>query len=482
MKAPTLTPFAAPERAPSALPGGRAGLRCCRAATRSSTRNGELIHLLSIEGLPRDVLTHILDTAGTFLSGERPRGQEGAAAARQERVQPVLREQHAHAHHVRDRRQAPVGRRDQPRHRALVHRPRARALLDTIANLSRDACRHVRRAPQRVGAPLPDRAATVAPHVHVVNAGDGRHAHPTQGLLDMYTIRHYKNGLLAAHGGDRRRHACTRASRAPTSMRSPRSACPRCAWSARRRWCRGDLRADGRARVPRHGRGHARRRRRSSCCSLQNERMSGALLPSAGGVLQDLRADAGQARAGQAGCDRDAPGADQPRRRDRLQRWPTARHSVILPQVTFGIAVRMAVMSHHRRQRSMTKLLITNGRVIDPASGRDETCRRRDRGRPHRRDRTRAVRTSTPNARIDAVGLHRRCRAWSTWRCDCASRATSTRACCEARLAAAAAGGVTSLVCPPDTDPPLDEPGLVEMLKFRARQAVSRAGCFRSAR
>jgi aspartate carbamoyltransferase catalytic subunit len=31
-----------------------------------------------------------------------------------------------------------------------------------------------------------------APHVHVVNAGDGRHSHPTQGLLDTYTIRHYK--------------------------------------------------------------------------------------------------------------------------------------------------------------------------------------------------------------------------------------------------------------------------------------------------
>ena len=36
-------------------------------------------------------------------------------------------------------------------------------------------------------------------------------------------------------------------------------------------------------------------------------------------------------------------------------------------------------------------------------------------------------------------------------------------------MAAAAAGGVTSLACPPDTDPPLDESGLVEMLKFRAR-------------
>ena len=40
----------------------------------------------------------------------------------------------------------------------------------------------------------------------------------------------------------------------------------------------------------------------------------------------------------------------------------------------------------------------------------------------------------------------------------------------ESELAAAAAGGVTSLVCPPDTDPALDEPGLVEMLKFRARK------------
>ncbi|MDP3036230.1 MAG: dihydroorotase, partial [Rhodocyclaceae bacterium] len=40
----------------------------------------------------------------------------------------------------------------------------------------------------------------------------------------------------------------------------------------------------------------------------------------------------------------------------------------------------------------------------------------------------------------------------------------------ESEMAAAAAGGVTRLVCPPDTDPPLDEPGLVEMLKYRARQ------------
>ena len=39
----------------------------------------------------------------------------------------------------------------------------------------------------------------------------------------------------------------------------------------------------------------------------------------------------------------------------------------------------------------------------------------------------------------------------------------------ESEMRAAVAGGVTSLACPPDTDPPLDEPGLVEMLKHRAK-------------
>ena len=39
----------------------------------------------------------------------------------------------------------------------------------------------------------------------------------------------------------------------------------------------------------------------------------------------------------------------------------------------------------------------------------------------------------------------------------------------ETEMEAAVAGGITSLACPPDTDPPLDEPGLVEMLKHRAR-------------
>ncbi|HQT26028.1 MAG TPA: dihydroorotase, partial [Burkholderiales bacterium] len=43
------------------------------------------------------------------------------------------------------------------------------------------------------------------------------------------------------------------------------------------------------------------------------------------------------------------------------------------------------------------------------------------------------------------------------------------RATLESEMEAAIAGGITSLACPPDTDPPLDEPGLVEMLKHRAK-------------
>ncbi|MEZ5659084.1 MAG: dihydroorotase [Burkholderiaceae bacterium] len=49
------------------------------------------------------------------------------------------------------------------------------------------------------------------------------------------------------------------------------------------------------------------------------------------------------------------------------------------------------------------------------------------------------------------------------------------RASLESELRAAMAGGITSVCCPPDTDPPLDEPGLVEMLKHRARMLAGPA-------
>jgi len=113
------------------------------------------------------------------------------------------------------------------------------------------------------------------------------------------------------------------------------------------------------------------------------------------------------------------------------------------------------------------KLLIKNGRVVDPASGRDE---RADVAIAAGRIVTVGGVSGDfkPSRTIDADGL-----VVAPGLVDLAARLREPghehEGMLESEMAAAVAGGVTSLVCPPDTDPPLDEPGLVEMLKFRAR-------------
>lgn len=113
------------------------------------------------------------------------------------------------------------------------------------------------------------------------------------------------------------------------------------------------------------------------------------------------------------------------------------------------------------------KILIKGGRIVDPASGRDEigdvaiaAGRIVGLGRVNP--------DFQPGRTIDAQGL-----VVAPGLVDLAARLREPghehEGMLESEMAAAVAGGVTSLVCPPDTDPPLDEPGLVEMLKFRAR-------------
>jgi len=117
------------------------------------------------------------------------------------------------------------------------------------------------------------------------------------------------------------------------------------------------------------------------------------------------------------------------------------------------------------------KLIIEHGRVIDPASGRDE---RADVAVAAGRIVSigRAPVDFKAERRIDASGC-----VVMPGLVDLAVRLREPghehEGMLLSELKAAAAGGVTSLVCPPDTDPPLDEPGLVEMLKFRARQLSS---------
>ena len=120
------------------------------------------------------------------------------------------------------------------------------------------------------------------------------------------------------------------------------------------------------------------------------------------------------------------------------------------------------------------KILVRHGRVIDPASGRDEIAdlaiaSGRIVGIGQRLD-------FSADRVIDASGL-----VVAPGLVDLAARLREPgqehEGMLESELAAAAAGGVTSLVCLPDTDPVLDEPGLVEMLKFRARK-LSRCRLF----
>jgi dihydroorotase len=113
------------------------------------------------------------------------------------------------------------------------------------------------------------------------------------------------------------------------------------------------------------------------------------------------------------------------------------------------------------------RIHIRNGRIVDPATGKDGT------GDLHIADGKIVEEFSKPDRVIDAKGL-----VVAPGFVDLAARLREPgfefKATLESELAAAVAGGVTSLACPPDTDPPLDEPGLVDMLRRRAK-ALSRA-------
>jgi len=113
------------------------------------------------------------------------------------------------------------------------------------------------------------------------------------------------------------------------------------------------------------------------------------------------------------------------------------------------------------------KIVIKNGRVVDPASGFDASA-----DVAIAAGRIVAIGSVGgefhANRTIDAAGL-----VVAPGLVDLAVRLREPghehEGMLESEMAAAVAGGVTSMVCLPDTDPPLDEPGLVEMLKYRAR-------------
>ncbi|MGH8765136.1 MAG: dihydroorotase, partial [Burkholderiales bacterium] len=113
------------------------------------------------------------------------------------------------------------------------------------------------------------------------------------------------------------------------------------------------------------------------------------------------------------------------------------------------------------------KILIKGGRVIDPASGRDEVADVFVADGKISEKKEKAEKTIDAKGLVVAPGL-----------IDLAARLREPgheyKATLETEMDAAVAGGVTSLACTPDTNPPLDEPGLVDMLRRRAK-ALKRA-------
>lgn len=115
------------------------------------------------------------------------------------------------------------------------------------------------------------------------------------------------------------------------------------------------------------------------------------------------------------------------------------------------------------------KIEIKNGRVIDPASGFDALANVYVAGSRIVGVGATAPRGFSAEAVLDASGCIV-CPGLIDLSARLREPGFEYKATLESEMAAAVAGGVTRLVCPPDTDPPLDEPGLVEMLRHRARQ------------
>jgi aspartate carbamoyltransferase catalytic subunit len=303
-------------------------------------KNGELVHLLTVEGLPRQMLTHILDTAASFVS----------VSDREVKKVPLLRGKSVfnlffeNSTRTRTtfgiaatRLSADVINLDISRSSAS----KGETLLDTIANLSAMAADIFVVRHSESGAPFLI-AQHVAPHVHVINAGDGRHAHPTQGLLDMYTIRHYKKDftkLTVAIVGDVLHSRVARSDiHALTTL-----GCPEVRVVGPKTLVPADMAQMG-VRVCHNLEEGIRGCDVIVMLRLQNERMSGALLPSSQEYFKSFGLTPEKLRLAQPDAIVMHPGPIN-RGVEIDSAVVDGGQSVILPQVTFGIAVRMAVMS-----------------------------------------------------------------------------------------------------------------------------------------
>jgi aspartate carbamoyltransferase catalytic subunit len=303
-------------------------------------RNGQLHHLLTLEGLPADILWQILDTARSFV-GVTEREVKKVPLLRGKAVFNLFFEPSTRTRTTFEIAAKRLSADVLNLAINISSQTKGETVLDTVANLSAMQADMFIVRHGASGAPFLI-ARHVGPDIHVINAGDGRHAHPTQGLLDMFTILHYKQDfsrLCVAIVGDilhsrvarSQIHALTTLGCPEIRVVGPKTLLPR------------EVEGLG-VRVYHDMAAGVRDVDVVMMLRLQNERMQGALLASP----QEFYKYYGLTEEKLALARPDAivlhPGPMN-RGVEIASSVADGRQSVILPQVTFGIAVRMAVMS-----------------------------------------------------------------------------------------------------------------------------------------
>lgn len=299
----------------------------------------QLKHFLSMEGLKRHHLIEILDTADFFMDYERNRVKK-IPLLKDQTIVNLFFEPSTRTRMTFEQAAKSLGANVMNLNISTSSAKKGETLLDTLHNIEAMGADMFVVRHQESGA-----AHFIAQHtaqgIPVLNAGDGRHSHPTQGMLDMMTIRHFKKEfapLKVAIVGDimhsrvarSQIHALTTLEVTEVRVVGPQTLLP--------------------SKVEKLG-VHVHHDLKSGLddvdvvimLRLQNERMDGALIPSEReyfklyGLTEDTlkyaKDDAIVMHPGpiNRGVEMDSPVVD-------------GKHSVILQQVTFGIAVRMAVM------------------------------------------------------------------------------------------------------------------------------------------
>jgi aspartate carbamoyltransferase catalytic subunit len=304
------------------------------------TPDGRLHHFLTVEGLPRALLTEILDTAESFAN-VRNQVVKKVPLLRGKVIVNLFFEASTRTRttfELAAKRLSADVLNLNISHTATV---KGESLLDTLRNLEAMYTDMfiVRHADSGAAQFI---ARHVAPHVSVINAGDGRHAHPTQAMLDVFTIRRHKpdfSDLKVAIVGDimhsrvarSQIHALNILEAGEVRVVAPKTLLPAAVETLGVRVFH-DM-TEGLRDVD-----------VVIMLRLQKERMQGALLPSEHEYFQLYGLTEERLKLAKPDAIVMHPGPIN-RGVEIGSEVADGARSVILQQVTYGIAIRMAVMS-----------------------------------------------------------------------------------------------------------------------------------------